>query len=88
LRKEIKMSKRRFITPVFLSGGGLDIGDDPDPGLGSGQGSPDVEPWPWDMWQWMYEDDDSNDDGIPGTYDDYVAWMNAHGFGEYITPEE
>lgn len=82
------MSKRRFIAPVFLSGGGLDIGDDPDPGLGSGQGSPDIIPYTWEMWQWMFEDDDSDGDGVPGTYSDYVKWMTDNGFGDDITPEE
>lgn len=80
------MAKKRFMTPILMTGG-LEPGDNPDPGAGSAQGSPDIEPWPWEMWQWMFEDDDSDEDGTPGTYADYVAWMTANGFEDYITPE-
>lgn len=81
------MSKKKFAFPiVFLSGMGT--GEGPDPGHGTGQGSPDIEPWDFEMWSVMFDEDDSNGNGIPGEWEDYVAWMTKNGFEAYINPDE
>ena len=80
--------KKKWINPV-VSGYKLeDGGDDSWTGDGSGMGTPDIEPWDWEFWSANFEEDDSDGDGIPGTWGDYVAWMINHGFESYINPEE
>ena len=85
------MKKKLFAFPtVFLSG--METGENPDPGIGTGQSTVDVEPFDWEMWSVMFDEDDSDGDGTPGTWLDYVAWMTKNGFAELIDwsqqPEE
>ena len=80
------MKMKLFASP-FIIASQVTPGEQPDPGLGSGQTTIDEEPWDWEMWQVMYDEDDSDGDGTPGTYSDYVAWMTARHFEDYITPE-
>jgi len=81
------MAKKVFGMPMVFAAQ-VTPGPTPPPGLGSSQGTIDDEPWSWEMWQTMYEEDDSNGNGIPCEYSDYVKWMTDRGFGAYITPEE
>lgn len=82
------MSKK-FIKPL-ISIHGLDIDEEDDEVIGGGtaQGSTDIEPWDWEMWSVLFEEDDSDGNGIPGTWDDYVRWMTEHGFEDYISWEQ
>ncbi len=77
------MSKKAFSMP-FIIASGLNPGEGPGPGPGSAQGSTDIEPYSWEMWQWMFEEDDSDGNGTPGEWSDYVAWMTNNGFSDFI----
>ena len=83
VKKGVKMSKSRFVTPVFLAGG-LQPEDESEI-IGGGSAQTGQEPWPvsFEEWQWMYGEDDANDfnnNGILGEWDDYVIWMQKHGW--------
>ena len=78
------MKMKLFASP-FIIASQVTPGEQPYPGLGSGQTTIDEEPWDWEMWQVMYDEVDSDGDGVPGTYDDYVDWMTKRGFEDYIT---
>ncbi len=72
-------------------------GDEPLPtgspnviGEGSGQGTTDLDnvPWDWETWAVLAYDAglDVDGDGEIATYDDYVLWMQNHGYEDDITP--
>lgn len=77
------MAKRRFVTPVILSGGLI-----PDSGssgtiIGHGSAQTGIDPYPCDYEEWltMFAGDyDGNEDGEPDTYEDWQYWMNSNGF--------
>lgn len=79
------MSKK-FVIPM-LSINKLNINEDDGEvtGGGTAQSSTDIEPYDWEMWSVMFEEDDSDGNGIPGTWDDYVKWMTDNGFEDYIS---
>ena len=80
--------KKKWINPLVF---GYKLGDDTgDPWVGNGSltGTPDKEPWPWAFWSANYEDDDSDKDGVPGQWGDYVQWMIDNGFGDKINWDE
>ena len=88
------MKKKKFTLPFVLleEGGPIDPGEGPGVAIGTGQSTVDVEPFDWEMWSVMFDEDDSDGDGTPGTWGDYVAWMTNNGFGDLIdysqAPEE
>lgn len=82
-----KMWSRPLIFFDQVSGGGPGsvIGE------GSGQGSPDIIPYSFENWTVMFEDQPDNDldgDGNPLEWDDYVKWMENHGFKDFIDENE
>lgn len=56
-------------------------------GDGSGQGTPDDVPWDYENWAILYDELDVDNDGEPGTWDDYVKWMTDHGWQDQISGE-
>lgn len=84
------MKKKTVFSPFVLmsSDGPLNPGEGPNPGLGSSSTTQDEWPCSYEEWLWMFfgADLDVDNDGEPGTFDDYAAWMNARGWGEDIRP--
>ena len=79
------MSKKRYLTPLILD---MSASDSTEvTGGGTGQSTTDEEAYDWEMWQVIFDEDDSDGDGIPGTYNDYVKWMKDRDFDDFITPE-
>lgn len=81
------MSKRRFISPVLLTGGL--IPDDESDIIGGGSSQTGQEPFAcsYDDWLMMFADDfDDNDNGEPDDIEEWKDWMEKHGFDwqEYV----
>lgn len=81
--------KKKFFTSPFIIASQVTPGEQPNPGLGSVQGTTDDDiPYSWEMWQWMFEEDDSDGNGVPGEWSDYVKWMTNRDFEGYIDWDE
>ncbi len=80
--------KRKWINPIVCGYKLEDEGDDTWTGDGSGTGTTDDEPWDWEFWSANYELDDSDGNGTPGEWTDYVAWMTSHGWANLINWDE
>ena len=89
LKGAIIMAKRKFMTPLLLSGG-LTPGSDPEnPITGDGSVQTGIDPFPCDFEDWISLFADGTDlsgDDVPDEYEDYVIWMRNHGWGAYIDP--
>ena len=67
---------------IFFENGGMNNGGNGSVvGPGSGQGTPDIEPIDYEMWLVEFEEDPLYGNG---SWEDYVKWMTAHGFAEWI----
>lgn len=76
------MAKRKFMTPVILSGGLTPGSDGEDPIIGPGSGQTG-DPYPCDFEEWLIMFADGTDldgDNEPDTFDDWKYWMDDHGF--------
>ena len=84
------MAKRRFMTPVLLSGGLTPGSDGEDPIIGPGSAQTG-DPYPCDFETWLIEfasGEDLDDSGEPDDLGDWQVWMESNGFDwtEFSTP--
>lgn len=78
------MAKRKFMTPVLLSGGLTPGSDGEDPIIGPGSGQTNIDdPYACDFEEWLIvfaSNEDLDGDGEVDGYSDWQKWMTDHGF--------
>lgn len=77
------MAKRKFMTPVLLSGGLTPGSDSEEPIIGDGSAQTGIDPFPCDFEDWLSlfaNGTDLDGDGEEDAEGDWKFWMEQNGF--------